>query len=214
MSDFSRPIRVACVGDSITYGAGIKDRKKQSYPARLGEMLGAKWDVKNFGVSGATMLKNGDKPYWKVALDKAVDFKPDVVVIKLGTNDSKPKNWKYKNEYSPDYLAMIETFEQTDGKPRIWLCYPVPVYRDGKFNISRSVVRDEIVPKIRKLARKKNLPTIDLYQALSENGELFPDGIHPNAEGAKLIAEEVYRTLTGKFYDITIQVNATAGMKL
>ncbi len=158
------------------------------------------------------MLKKGDNPYWKAALDKSLAFEPDVVIIKLGTNDSKPQNWAFKNEYASDYLAMIEAFEQTAGKPRIWLALPVPVYGKGNWDISRSIVHDEIVPKIREIAREKNLHTIDLYQPLSEKPQLFPDTVHPNTEGAGLIAEEVYRTLTGKFYDITIQINASAGI--
>src|SRR4051812_7771397 len=86
-------IKVACVGDSITFGAGIKDRDKNSYPAQLQGLLGSGYEVKNFGVSGATLLKEGDKPYWKEkAFEAAKKFEPNIVIIKLGTNDSKPQN--------------------------------------------------------------------------------------------------------------------------
>ena len=85
----SDTIRIACVGDSITYGAGIKDRKNMNYPVQLGKMLGQKYEVKNFGNSGSTMLKKGDKPFWKQREYKAaLDFNPNIVVIKLGTNDT------------------------------------------------------------------------------------------------------------------------------
>ena len=123
------PKRIACVGDSITYGAAIKDRAKNCYPAQLGRMLGEKFDVRNFGVNGATMLKKGDKPYWKLkAYADAHDFQPEVVVIKLGTNDSKPHNWKHKEEYVADYVALIESFQKLESKPTVWVCYPVPAY--------------------------------------------------------------------------------------
>src|SRR3712207_5545352 len=87
---YKNVFRVACVGDSITYGAGVSGREKNSYPAVLGQWLGTKWDVRNFGVSGATLLKKGNRPYWKQQkFADALQFKPDVVIIKLGTNDSK-----------------------------------------------------------------------------------------------------------------------------
>jgi len=74
---YRETIRVACIGDSITYGSGIKFRTRDSYPAQLGRMLGETWQVRNFGVSGATMLKNGDKPYWdQQALGDALAYNP------------------------------------------------------------------------------------------------------------------------------------------
>ena len=99
-SALSETIKIACVGDSITYGAGIKDRKNMNYPVQLGKILGQKYEVKNFGNSGSTMLKKGDKPYWKQREYKAaLEFNPNIVIIKLGTNDTKPQNWKHGAEY-------------------------------------------------------------------------------------------------------------------
>ena len=79
-------IKVACIGNSITYGATIVGRDSLAYPPQLQKILGKKWLVKNFGVSGATMMKKGDLPYWNQPKFRAAkDFKPDVVIIKLGT---------------------------------------------------------------------------------------------------------------------------------
>src|ERR1041384_7347597 len=95
--------RVACVGDSITFGSGVVGRESNSYPAVLQHFLGNKFEVRNFGVSGATLLKKGDKPYWKEhAFTNATAFKPNIVVIKLGTNDSKPQNRKNIVEFAGD----------------------------------------------------------------------------------------------------------------
>ena len=95
----SAKIIVSCVGDSITFGAAIKDRGKNSYPSQLQELLGDDYKVNNFGVNGATLLKRGDKPYWKLeAYKKALGSNPDIVIIKLGTNDTKPHNWKHKKD--------------------------------------------------------------------------------------------------------------------
>ena len=185
------PKRIACVGDSITFGAAIKDRVKNCYPAQLGRMLGEKFEVRNFGVNGATLLKKGDKPYWKLkAYANARDFQPEVVVIKLGTNDSKPHNWKHKEEYVADYMELIESFRKLGSKPVVWLCYPVPAY-PGRWGITDKVMKEEVMPRLDEVAKKSGCKVIDLYSALSDKKEMFPDLVHPNAKGATLIAEAV-----------------------
>ena len=193
-------VRVACVGDSITYGAGVKEREKNSYPAVLGRLLGERYDVKNFGVSGATLLKKGDKPYDKEkTYQSALDFKPDVAIIKLGTNDSKPQNWDAnKGDFQADYKSMIEAFRMANPGVKIVCALPVPVYPPGNFKIRDEIVKPEIIPAIRQVASETKCQVIDLYAALSDKPKLFPDKVHPNAEGASLIAAAVYQALTGK----------------
>ena len=140
-ADYDETIRVACVGDSITFGAGIKDRKNDNYPVVLGRSLGERFEVRNFGVSGATLLKDGDFSYWKTpAFKAATEFDPHVVVIKLGTNDTKPQNWKHADEYAADYEAMIDHFAALPAKPKIWLCSPAPVYQT-RWGIKREECR-------------------------------------------------------------------------
>jgi acyl-CoA thioesterase-1 len=197
-ADYKQRVRVACVGDSITFGSGVKDREVNNYPAQLGRMLGDKWEVRNFGVSGATMLKKGDKPYDKEkAYTQALEWKPDVVVIKLGTNDSKPQNWKHKHDFAADARAMALAFREVDPAARVFLCLPVPAY-PGNFGIRDEVIRGEAVPVLREVARETNATLVDLYAALSDKKEMFPDKVHPNAEGATVIAKTVYKALTGK----------------
>ena len=195
--DFKGVVRVVCVGDSITYGYEVENRETNSYPAVLGRLLGQKFETKNFGVNGATLLKKGDHPYWKEPAFKAVDkYQPNAVIIKLGTNDSKRQNWKYKNDFEPDLRALIDHFQTLPSKPRIWLCFPAPVI-ESRWDVNKEIVRDEIMPKIRKVAADKGLPAIDLYSALKDKPQLFSDKIHPNAVGARLIARTVYAALTG-----------------
>src|SRR6516164_7032395 len=89
-------VKVACIGDSITYGSGLSDRQNECYPAVLGLLLGDDYEVRNYGVSGATMLKSGDHPYWDTsAFSESSNWQPDIVIIMLGTNDSKPWKWQY-----------------------------------------------------------------------------------------------------------------------
>ncbi len=194
---YPETIRVACVGDSITYGSGIEFRSRDSYPAQLGRMLGEEWQVRNFGVSGATMLKNGDKPYWQQqALGDALAYNPNVVIIKLGANDTKPQNWKFEDEFVSDYVDMIDQFADLPAEPRIWICNPVPAYPE-RWGISDERIINKVIPLAGKVARKRDVPVIDLYESLSGKPELFPDLIHPNAEGAYYMAKEIYEALTG-----------------
>lgn len=198
VQDYSEPIRVACVGDSITYGAGIKDRKKNSYPVQLGKLLGEKWNVRNFGVNGATMLRKGNKPYWQQgAFHDALAFRPHVVIIKLGTNDTKSPNWQFKNDFDDDYKDMINEFAELPSRPKIWICLPVPAYAN-KWGIRDAVIRTEVIPAVHKIARAKHVPVIDLYQPFRDKMHLFPDDIHPNAQGAFLMAKIIYQALTGE----------------
>src|SRR4051794_25700025 len=191
-------VRVACVGDSITYGAVIADREHNSYPAQLQKLLGDGYQVRNFGVSGATLLKNGDKPYWKEkAFDEAKEFKPKVVIIKLGTNDSKPQNWSHKDEFLADAKDLIAAFAALESKPTIYVCRPVPAF-PGNFGISDQVIHEEVIPLLDEAAKAKDAKVIDLYKALSEHAKLFPDKVHPDAEGAKLMAEAIAMTLVEK----------------
>jgi lysophospholipase L1-like esterase len=189
--------RVACVGDSITYGAGLEKRNQNSYPAILQTLLGDKYEVRNFGVNSVTLLKKGDTPYVKErAFEDAKKFNPNIVIIKLGSNDTKPENWKHIDEYINDYKALIGEFRALDAKPTVYLCYPVPAYNEA-FGISDGRIK-ELKPKIDEVAKELGLPVIDLYTALSGKKELFPDGVHPDATGAKLVAQTVHRALTEK----------------
>lgn len=194
---YSSPIRVACVGDSITYGYGFKNRERESYPAQLTAMLGTKWEVGNFGVNGATLLKQGTRPYLdQQAFRDALSFKPNIVIIKLGTNDTKPENWgTHRAEFISDYLELIGHFSALESRPRIYLCLPVPIFRNRGNTPDPNTALIEIIAEIKKVAQKAKLPVIDLYTPFESQPELFPDGVHPDVHAAGLIATNVYRKL-------------------
>ena len=191
---------IACVGDSITYGSGILYRASNCYPAQLATILhsfDSEWETQNFGVSGATLLRNGDRPYVnQSAYKQALAAEPSVVIIMLGTNDSKPHNWVYKDEYVSDYLFLIDSFAALPSAPDIWICKPVPAFISN-FGISDAVIKNDILPFIDQIAQQRDVRVIDLYTALSGAAGLFPDGIHPNTEGAKMIAETVASIILG-----------------
>jgi len=190
------PTKIACIGDSITYGAGIKGRDSLAYPYQLQQKLGKKYKVVNFGVSGATMLKKGNKPYWNTKEYKqSLDFNPKIIVLMLGTNDSKPVNWNSNNNnYEKDYNEMISKFQKLKSKPTIYLGLPPPVVKD-RWGIQKDVVQGEVTNLIKKIAKTNNLETIDFQTLFSDKLELLPDNIHPNDKGAKLIAIAVFKEI-------------------
>jgi len=201
-------IRVACVGDSITYGAGIPDRESNSYPAQLSLLLGAGYDVRNFGVNGATMLEKSDLPYLhRGEYTNALTFAPDIIVVMLGSNDSKhhdatsppnvPENWANKADYVPDYEKLIVSFRQENPKVKVFVCLPPPAFSQ-RWGINDITIHDEIIPLIHKVARASHAKIIDLNRPLAGKPEMFSDTIHPNSAGAQLMAATVYHALTGK----------------
>ena len=189
-------VRVACIGNSITFGAGIKNRSRDSYPSVLARMLGDNYWVKNFGVSARTMLNKGDHPYMnEPAYKNALAFNPNIVVIKLGTNDSKSFNWKYRADFMKDAQTMIDAFKGLPSQPKIYLCYPSKAYLTGD-GINDDIISKEIIPMIKKLAKKNDLSVIDLHTAMDGMPELFPDRIHPNEKGAQVMAKAVYQSIS------------------
>ena len=189
-------VRVACIGNSITFGAGIKNRSRDSYPSVLARMLGDNYWVKNFGVSARTMLNKGDHPYMnEPAYKNALAFNPNIVVLKLGTNDSKSFNWKYKADFMKDAQNMINAFKGLPSQPKIYLCYPSKAYLTGD-GINDDIISKEIIPMIKKLAKKNDLSVIDLHTAMDGMPELFPDRIHPNEKGAQVMAKAVYQSIS------------------
>ena len=179
-------IRVACIGNSITDGHGIEMASQYGYPALLQKALGDGYWVKNFGVSGRTMLNKGDVPYMKEqAWRDAQAFQPDIAIIKLGTNDTKPQNWKYSSEFKQDLEQMIKAL----GHAKIFLCTPIPAFKDS-WNINDSIIVNGVIPIQKQVAKKNGLQLIDLHTLMLNDEELIqPDGIHPNEKGVAKMAE-------------------------
>jgi lysophospholipase L1-like esterase len=188
------PINIACVGNSITQGPGRDN--PESYPGQLQTLLGDAYSVKNFGVSGRTLLRKGDFPYWnEPQFQEVKDFGADILVIMLGTNDSKPQNWVHKVEFRQDYLDMIAEFKKTmpvDGK--VYLIIPVPVSKDN-FGITASIMNNEQRLILLKVAHETNSELIDLYSPLMDRSDLFADGVHPNKEGLGIMAKTIARAI-------------------
>ena len=200
-------IKVACIGNSITDGHGIDFAPANGYPAQLQKLLGNDYWVKNFGVSARTMLNKGDFPYMnEMAWKDALAFKPDIVIIKLGTNDSKPENWQYNAEFKQDLQQMITTLRPDllkpvkKGKknkkqvvknegPQIFLCTPIPAFKPS-WNINDGIITNNIIPIQQQVAQEYNLQVIDLHTLFGDGKDtMLEDGIHPNGKGAQKMAK-------------------------
>ncbi|MCH5151979.1 MAG: hypothetical protein J1F65_04920 [Clostridiales bacterium] len=191
-------IKVACVGDSITYGCMVANRNKNNYPAVLNELLGSDYCVANFGYTDRTAIKTANRPYTVEKLyQQSLDFRPEIVVILLGSNDSKEMNWD-KEKYVNDYGEIIDSYLNLDSAPKVYLLVPPPVFEKGKkvlYGLRKNVIDGEIYQAAIQLAQTKQIPYIDLHEIFKDKRHLFADGVHPNAKGCKLIAQEVYNAL-------------------
>ena len=184
-------VRVACIGYSITDGSGIDMAENFGYPAQLQQLLGENYHVRNFGVGARTLLNHGDRPFMReLAWRDALAFNPQVVIIKLGTNDSKTENWKYKDEFAADYQQMIDSLKALPSHPRIILAHPIKAFKD-QWTITDKVITEEVIPAIDAVANKNNLEVIDLHAVITDSKYILSDGIHPNAQGAGLMAQAV-----------------------
>lgn len=194
----SAQIKVACIGDSITEGAGLANAALESYPAKMGRLLGDGYLVRNYGVSGRTLLKKGDFPYWnETAYRQSREWNPDIVVIQLGTNDSKPQNWRYDTNYISDYDTLIASYTNLVSRPRVFLCTPCPVYGNGAYDIRPAVVRTNIAPKVFGLGERLGHAVIDLHTAMGGHAEWFPDTVHPNSRGMTVMAAVIRNAIVG-----------------
>ena len=212
-----KKIKVACVGNSVTYGAGIDNREVNSYPAQLQRMLGEDYEVMNFGKSGATLLNKGHRPYCEQEEYKAaLDFAGDLVVIHLGLNDTDPRNWpNYRDNFVSDYLALINSFRQANPDCRIWICRMTPIsHRHPRFKSgTRDWYRMEQTA-IEEIARLADTGLIDLQAGLYNRPDLLPDALHPTAEGAGILARTIYQELTGNYGGLQMPVTYSDNMVL
>lgn len=173
--------RVACVGDEITLGVGLPGG--QSYPDRLGRLLGATNYVVSFGREGATLRDGGE-------IARLREFRPDVVIVMLGSNDAAPDVWRERaDEFVPAYKGLVERLRALPSRPQVWLCTPPPA--TARAAGARDTVAHTVAPLVRQAARESGAGLIDVFRALEVRDELFSRDGAPNADGAAVIAETV-----------------------
>lgn len=189
-------VHIAFMGNSITIGSGLPNALEECYPAQIQKMLteiyGDTCEVQNFAVSGRTLLKHGDFPLWdEPQFNQSWNYAPEIVFIMLGTNDTKPYNWDdYGYEFENDYQSMIDTFKVKNPFCNFIVCYPPPAY-EVVYDIRDSVIVNGVIPVVDNIITENNALLVDFYTPLIDSVVLFPDKIHPNAAGAKVMAQIV-----------------------
>ena len=172
------------MGNSIT--------ELTAYPADLQELLGDGYSVGDFGASGSTVLIDTSKPYiYTMPFLKAEVFLPDIVVIMLGTNDARADNYQHIDNFVGDYEQLVRVVQSLKSNPKIYLVKPPPIFHNN-LNLSNANLVDGVIPGIEQVAKDLNLPTIDVYTPLIDHSNYFMDGVHPNNNGASVIANVIY----------------------
>jgi sialate O-acetylesterase len=210
-------IKVACIGDSVTAGYLLSDPTNESYPSQLQVLMGGKYEVKNFGHSGATLLKKGHNPYYKTKeCADAIAYRPDIAIIHLGLNDTDPRNWpNYNEEFDADYTWIIDTLKKQNPAVKIYICQLTPIFNEHpRF---KSGTRDwfwQIQSHIPNIAKANQVGLIDLHEKLYSRPDLFPDALHPIKEGAAILAQTVYENITQDFGGLKLAAVFTDNMVL
>lgn len=193
-------LKVACVGNSITYGIGASSKDK-CYVSTLGNLLGNGFNVGNFGQSGSTLCRKSYKPYCETKeFILAKEFLPDIVIIALGTNDSQPRVWDIndKSKLESDLKWLCNEFKNLDSNPSIYICLPPYVIDSPRWQHKETILSDEIIPVIKSVAKENEFKVIDLYSLLYKKNDCFKDNLHPNDLGHNLIAKRIKEVLTEK----------------
>jgi lysophospholipase L1-like esterase len=181
-------MRVACIGDSIT--------ELSTYPTDLEELLGCNYYVREFGVTGSTVVVDSYTPYlYEPRFSAAKLFLPDIVVILLGTNDARTDTYQSIGEFVADYKQLIGEVQALENKQIIYLVKPPPIF-ENELSLSNDNLVGGVIPRIEQVANDLGLPLIDAYTPLVGHPEYFVDGVHPNYDGASIIANQVYQALT------------------
>ena len=188
-------IKVACIGDSITYGHGIKNWPKNNYPVVLQNLLGDGYHVNSYGVSGRAVQDNSDQPYTELPrYQEGLDYGADIVVFMMGTNDSKPENWHGADAFKAELLTLLDSY----GDAEIIICTPATAFfLDGKtegpaeYDIQPLVV-EEIAQIVRDVAAERGYTLVDIHELTASHPDWFAkDGVHPNNDGAAAIAQAI-----------------------
>ena len=192
---------IVCIGDSITYGQGVMtSRDTDSYPAQLAELLGKDYRVINYGLPNRTLQSTGNMPYTQEKFyEESLTQNADMVIIMLGSNDSKPDFWNAER-FEAEYTAFIQQYQNMDSKPTIYVMVPPAIFLENpdSGDCSDTIVREQLRPILERISENTGVTLIDLYALTQDHPEWYADGLHPTKEGNAAIAQEIYTAITAQ----------------
>ncbi len=194
-------IKIVCIGDSITDGAGklddgtANDSNIHSYPVYLQKLLGFRYYVANYGHGGQRMTSFATESPNYVPSYLA---KPDVLIMMFGTNDAN------KGKYTPDWgtdtartryenaaSAMIAQYKSVNPNLQVFLMTPPAILPNSTHKQYCSLAAQYN----REFAQANGLNLVDIWNVSEEEQWVFNDGIHPQGEVYKRLAEVVYQNI-------------------
>lgn len=189
-------IKVATVGDSLTYGYGLENREQDAYPSILADLLGSHYQVSNFGLSGRSLQSTADFPYFNEKnAQLSLESDADIVIIMIGSNDSRGPYWN-KERFVSEYRKMVERYINLPSHPDVFLVVP-PFVPTSRFGLNNVIIRDELQEIIPKIAQEFDLPFINLYPLTDGKEAYYSDGLHLTPLGNQLVAQTVFSHLLG-----------------
>ena len=190
--------RVACIGDSLTWGFTLVDPWRESYPALLQELLGADFTVRNFGCNGASVRADSYTSYAETsAFRSSLTWEPDIVLMMLGSNDCVPQEWD-PVAFRRYYERIVASYRGLPSQPRIILIAPIRMFRVMGFtfmDLSPETLEQGVRPAIKAIAADHGLEFVDLRDVIPDSRYCY-DGVHPQAEGTRLVAEAIFERVT------------------
>jgi lysophospholipase L1-like esterase len=190
-------MKVACIGDSITWGFTLINPLRQAYPAPLQEKLGPDYKVKNFGHNDASARYDADTPYVNHReYRKSLEWNPDIVLLMLGSNDTKRRNWD-PEIFRADYTRLVDSYLALPSSPRVILIAPIrifPVAGLPILGLYPETMEEGVRPAIREIAAEKGLEFIDLKDLFTDSRYMM-DGVHPQRKGAQMLADAIYSSV-------------------
>jgi len=200
-------VKIVAFGDSITNGASPAgmteaDTFRQVVRRQLTERLGTTVEVVNAGVNGDIVtLATG-----RLQRD-VLDRKPDLVTIMFGGNEAgfyRPETNGFadtprvsRDQFAATVAKIVDRVRAQGITVVLMTCPPMTErywgmhlepYRKHGINF---LVKD-YAQAMRDVAAEKGVELVDVYRAFEEKPErldYFPDGLHPDARGHRVIAD-------------------------
>ena len=192
--------KVACIGDSITWGFTLLNPWRQSYPAQLGRLLGDGYEVRNFGYNDASARFDADTPYvLKGVYRKSLEWNPDIVLIMLGSNDTKKRNWD-PEVFRRDYRKLVESYQSLPSNPRVVLIAPIRIFLVKGIplmGLYPDTMEEGVRPAILEIGEEMGLQVVDLADLFTDRSCCI-DGVHPQLKGTTMLAKKIFESVFSK----------------